>query len=201
MRQLHFLADQEFGYGYFNQPIDVAPLPRDLEVLQLTPDFNQRLDHIEWPQGLKKVVLGYKFTHGRHDDLRRLVWLASLRELTVPISAVTFLLSRGPKTPPIMTVDERPSLELRYHFPRRWKDQPESPQDDGASRGISEQRQIDELRQRGWVPKDCRIHDAISPLQREANLGYLDDERSNTSSDDEARDMREALNYDRGWGY
>ena len=68
--QLHaqgILTDEEFGSGDFNQPIDVAPLPRDLEVLKFSPQFNHRLDHIIWPRGLKEVVLGLLRVHTRKE--------------------------------------------------------------------------------------------------------------------------------------
>lgn len=194
LRELHFLTDEEFGYGYFNQPIDVAPLPRGLEVLKFSPGFNQRLDHIEWPQGLREVVLGCRFARDTTHDLSRLVWPASLRELTVPVADVTELLKLGGQG------------NVPFGRPRRrWNSRDKSRHDDCAlCAGRREQKRIDELRQLDWVPKDCRILEAYSPLQREQGLGYYDDsctERSSDDETDEMRDMREALNYDRGWGY
>lgn len=69
---------------YFNQPIHVTPLPRDLEVLRLGDTFDQPLDNVVWPKGLKKVAIGYGFTGDESPQLADVVWPSSLQEMKAP---------------------------------------------------------------------------------------------------------------------
>lgn len=70
---------------YFDQPIHVAPLPKELQVLKLGVVFDQSLDKVVWPKGLKEVELGWGFT-GRHSSprLADVVWPSGLREMKAP---------------------------------------------------------------------------------------------------------------------
>lgn len=190
LRELHFLTG-EFGEGYFDRPIDVTPLPRTLEVLKFGSMFNQSIDNIEWPAALREFVVGYSFDGGGSANLRRVVWPASLRDFTAPVAKLTEkLASRGGYSR---------RHQQRQYFRKRRKMRHD---DCSLCAGKRERRRIDEFRQLGWVPKDCRIHDAYSPLKQEDGLGYYDDSCTENSSDDEEeKEMREAMNYDRGWGY
>lgn len=193
LRELSFLVDED-GVGYFDQPIDVSPLPRDLEILKFGDQFDQSFDRVQWPQGLKEIVLGHSFRGGNGSNLRHVRWPASLRDITAPLAALTALISDA-KT--MMSKSEqrrhKKRVERKMHHDACTK-----------CAGRRELQRIEEFRELGWVPKECRIHDAYSPMQKEQGLRDFGDSCNEHSSDDEAderaeKEFSEAYNYDAGW--
>lgn len=70
-----------FGSIRFDQPIHVTPLPKELQVLKLGEVFDQPLDNVVWPKGLKEVDVGWGFTGKMSPRLADVVWPSGLREM------------------------------------------------------------------------------------------------------------------------
>lgn len=75
----------DFDGSCFDQPIHVTPLPKELKVLKLGDEFDQSLDNVVWPEGLKEVAIGRGFTGKESPRLGEVVWPKGLLELTAPM--------------------------------------------------------------------------------------------------------------------